>query len=80
MAAPDQHISADTCSRDIDVADETPSPEAVDITTVGFDETSFAVERALCKNHDISIHQSVDAPQGTERSSRDSPIRNHRLG
>jgi hypothetical protein len=27
---------------------------------VSFDETSFAVERALCEKHDISVHQSVD--------------------
>ena len=57
---PTSDISADTWSRDIDVADETPSPEDVDITAVDFDETTFTVERALCEKHDISIHQSVD--------------------
>ena len=57
---PTSDISADTWSRDIDIADETPSPEGVDITTVDFDEMSFAVERALCEKHDISVHQSVD--------------------
>ena len=57
---PTSDISADTWSRDIDIADETPPPEGVDITTVDFDEMSFAVERALCEKHDISVHQSVD--------------------
>ena len=57
---PTSDISADTWSRDIDIADGTPSPEGVDITTVDFDEMSFAVERALCEKHDISVHQSVD--------------------
>ena len=57
---PTSDISADTWSRDIDIADETPSPEGVDITTVDFDEMSFAVERALCEKHDVSVHQSVD--------------------
>ena len=57
---PTSDISADTWSRDIDVADETPSPEDVDITAVDFDEMTFAVERALCEQHDINIHQSVD--------------------
>jgi len=57
---PTSDISADTWSRDIDIADETPSPEDVDITTVDFEEMSFAVERALCEKHDISVHQSVD--------------------
>lgn len=50
----------DIWSRDIDVADKTPSPEDVDITAVDFDEMTFAVERAVCEQHDISIHQSVD--------------------
>jgi hypothetical protein len=27
---------------------------------VDFDEMTFAVERVLCEQHDISIHQSVD--------------------
>jgi len=53
-------ISADTWSRDIDVADETPSPEDVDITAVDFEEVTFAVERTLCEKHDISVHQSAD--------------------
>jgi hypothetical protein len=57
---PTSDISADTWSRDIDVADETPSPEDIDITTVDFDEMTFAVERALCEKHDISVHQSAD--------------------
>lgn len=57
---PTSDISADTWSRDIDIADETPPPEGVDVTTVDFDEMAFAVERALCEKHDISIHQSVD--------------------
>ncbi|WP_240792389.1 DUF6166 domain-containing protein [Salarchaeum sp. JOR-1] len=57
---PTSDISSDTWSRAIDVADETPSPEDVDITAVDFDEMTFAVERALCEQHDISIHQSVD--------------------
>jgi len=57
---PTSDISADTWSRDIDVADETPSPDDVHITTVDFDEMSFAIERALCEKHDISVHQSVD--------------------
>ncbi|WP_238330946.1 hypothetical protein [Haloglomus irregulare] len=42
------------------MADETPSPEDIDITAVDFDEMTFAVERALCEQHDISVHQSVD--------------------
>jgi gas vesicle protein len=57
---PTSDISADTWSRDIDVADETPSQKDVDITAVDLEEMSFAVERALCEQHDISIHQSVD--------------------
>jgi len=57
---PTSDISADTWSRDIDVANEVPSPEGVDITAVNFDEMTFAVERTLCEKHDISIHQSVD--------------------
>jgi hypothetical protein len=57
---PTSDISADTWSRDIDVVDETPLPQDVDITAVDFDEMTFAVERALCEQHDISIHQSVD--------------------
>ncbi|WP_240452056.1 hypothetical protein [Halostella salina] len=57
---PTSDISADIWSRDIDIADETPSPEDVDITTVDFDEMTFAVERALCEKYDISIHQSAD--------------------
>ena len=60
MAAPDQHISADTCSRDIDVADETPLPEAADIRTVSSGKTSFAVERALLEKDDISVQRNVD--------------------
>jgi hypothetical protein len=42
------------------VADETPSPEDVDITTVDFEEMTFAVERTLCEKYDISVHQSAD--------------------
>jgi hypothetical protein len=57
---PTSDISADTWSRDIDVADETPSPEDVDITAVDFDEMIFTVERALCEKHGISVHQSAD--------------------
>jgi hypothetical protein len=57
---PTSDISADAWSRDIDVADKTPSPEDVDITAVDFDEMTFAVERALCEQHGISVHQSVD--------------------
>lgn len=57
---PTSDISSDTWSRDIDVADETPSPADVDITTVDLDEMTFAVERALCEKHDISVHQSAD--------------------
>jgi len=57
---PTSDISADTWSQDMDVADETPSPDDVDITAVDFDEMTFAIERALCEQHDISIHQSVD--------------------
>jgi len=57
---PTSDISADTWSQDIDVADETPSPEDVDIKAVDFDEMTFAVERAFCKKHDINIHQSGD--------------------
>jgi hypothetical protein len=57
---PSSDIPADTWSQDIDVADETPSPEDVDITAVDLDEMTFAVERALCEKHDINIHQSVD--------------------
>ncbi|WP_205596875.1 hypothetical protein [Halostella salina] len=43
-------------STDVDTTDETPSLEAIDITAVVFDEMTFAVERALCEKHDISIH------------------------
>ena len=49
---PTSDISADTWSRDIDVADETPSPEDVNITAVASDEMTFAVKRALCEKHD----------------------------
>jgi hypothetical protein len=45
---PTSVISADTWSRDIN------------ITAVDFDEMAFAVERALCEQHDISVYQSVD--------------------
>ena len=69
---PTSDISADTWSRDIDVADETPSPEDVDITAVDFDEMTFAVERALCEQHDISIHQSVDERREELKSSREA--------
>lgn len=60
--APHNHsdTSADTWSRNVDVADETPSRDDVDITTVDFDEMAFAVERALCEKHDASVHQSPD--------------------
>jgi len=57
---PTSDISSDTWSRAIDVTDETPSLEDVDITAVDFDEMTFAVERALCEKYDISVHQSVD--------------------
>lgn len=57
---PTSDISADTWSRDVDVADETPSPDDVDITTVDFDGMTFAVERALCEKYDISVYQSAD--------------------
>lgn len=60
MAATGQHSSADICSRDIDVTDETPSPEAADITTVSSGKTRFAVERALLKKDDISVQRNVD--------------------
>jgi hypothetical protein len=69
---PTSDISADTWSREIDVADETPSPEDVDITTVEFDEMSFAVERALCEKHDISVHQSVDSRRAELDATRDN--------
>ena len=68
---PTSDISADTWSRDIDIADETPSPEGVDITTVDFDEMSFAVERALCEKHDISVYQSVDGRREELETARD---------
>ena len=69
---PTSDISADTWSRDVDIADETPSPEEVDITTVEFDEMSFAVERALCEKHDISVHQSVDERRAELDATRDN--------
>ena len=69
---PTSDISADTWSRDIDVADETPSPEDVDITAVDFDEMTFAVERALCEKHDISVHQGVDERREELRSFRET--------
>ena len=58
--------------RDVDIADETPSPEDVDITTVEFDEMTFAVERALCEKHDISVHQSVDSRRAELDATRDN--------
>ncbi len=69
---PTSDISADTWSRDIDVADETPSPEDVDITAVDFDEMTFAVERVLCEQHDISIHQGVDDRREELRAARET--------
>jgi hypothetical protein len=69
---PTSDISADTWSQDTDVADETPSPEDVDITAVDFDEMTFAVERALCEQHDISIHQGVDDRREELRSARET--------
>jgi len=68
---PTSDISADTWSQDIDVADETPSLEDVDITAVNFDEMTFAVERALCEKHDISVHQSVDSRRAELETARE---------
>jgi hypothetical protein len=60
LRLPTSDISTDTWSQDIDVADATPSPEGVNIITVDFNEMTFAVDRALCEQHDISIDHSVD--------------------
>ena len=64
-------ISADTWSRDVDIADETPSLANVDIATVDFDEMTFAVERTLCEKHDISVHQSADDRRKELEAARD---------
>lgn len=59
MASDQRHFGR-TWSRNIDIADEMPSPEDINITTGDFDEMSFAIERALCEKNDISVHQRVD--------------------
>ena len=40
--------------------------------TVDFSEMTFAVERALCEKHDISIHQSVDNRREELETARDN--------
>jgi len=71
---PTSDISTDTWSRDADVADETPSPEAVDVTTAEADEMSFAVEPVLDEECTVSAHRSVSGRREERDATRDDEL------